>query len=122
MKEGELSKKILGDLGESLAVDYLEKAGLKIIRRNYRCPKGEIDIIAQDGEVLVFIEVRGRTSDIRGCPEESITPQKMQRLMHTLAYYLLERGYRQWPAVRLDLLAIRYEGEHHSVNWVKGIS
>jgi len=122
MKDKGISKKALGDFGENLAVDYLEKAGLQIIKRNYRCPKGEIDIIALTGETLVCIEVRGRTSDVRGCPEESITAKKLHKLTHTLAYYIMERGYRQWPAVRIDLLAIRYQGEGHTINWVKGIS
>ncbi|NLI91414.1 MAG: YraN family protein [Peptococcaceae bacterium] len=116
-----LTKKELGDLGESLAADYLEKAGLQIIARNYRCPKGEIDIIARDGEHLVFIEVRTKTSGIMGYAEESIDRKKMQKIRGSAAYYVMERGYLQWPSLGIDLLAIYLEKTKYTVNWIRGI-
>jgi putative endonuclease len=121
MGDRRLNKKETGYLGECLAVSYLEDAGLKILIRNYRCPKGEIDIIAKDGEWLVFIEVRSRTSDFRGTPEESLGFKKVQRFKNTLSYYLLEQGYEQWPLIRADLVAIHLMGEKHAINWIKGI-
>lgn len=115
------SKKELGDWGENLAADYLRTAGLKIMRRNYRCPKGEIDIIACDGECVIFIEVRTRTSGNRGYAEESIAQKKLQRLRTLGAYYLMEQGYREWPMLRYDVVAINIENDKPVINWVKGI-
>jgi putative endonuclease len=87
-------------------VAYLRQAGLQIIRQNYRCAKGELDIIARDGEWLVFVEVRTRASTHRGSPEESITGKKIQRLKALGAYYLLENGFREWPPLRFDAVTI----------------
>lgn len=115
------NKKELGDFGERLATDYLRKAGLKIVQQNYRCPKGEVDIVALDGKCLIFIEVRTRTSGIKGYAEESIGYQKRQRLQALGAYYLVEHGYREWPAVRFDIVAINFVEEKPVVNWIKGI-
>lgn len=115
------NKKELGAWGESLAVNYLEQAGLKIVRRNYRCPKGEMDIIARDQNWLVFVEVRTRTSAWRGTAEESLDPRKMAKLRAVASYYLLENGYDQWPEVRMDLIAIYSQEEDYSVNWLKGL-
>lgn len=121
MDVGRLSKKELGDYGENLAVDYLQKAGLKIVLQNYWCPKGEIDIVARDGKWLVFVEVRARTSGRRGYAEESIGHRKNERLKALGAYYLLEHGYNQWPQIRFDVLAINFKGEEPLIKWIKGI-
>ncbi len=117
----DLSKKALGNFGESLAADYLEQAGLKIIERNYRCPKGEIDIVAKEGDLLVFIEVRARTSAFRGSAEESISFQKVQRLKSIGSYYLIKHNYREWPSLRFDVVAIYFSEEESKINWIKNI-
>lgn len=135
MDHKSLSRKALGELGESLAVEHLRKAGLQILMRNYRCPKGEIDIIAQDGDWLVCVEVRSKTSGTMGLAEESIDRKKIQKLRNTAAYYLMEKGYREWPLLRLDLIALYFYGYkdslnykhslshsyNHSLRWIKGI-
>ncbi|KUO66161.1 MAG: hypothetical protein APF84_12630 [Gracilibacter sp. BRH_c7a] len=118
MKKG-FNKRELGDLGESLAVSHLEKAGLKIVKRNYRCPKGEIDIIAQERELMVFVEVRLRTSGFRGYAEESINPKKAYRLQNIAAYYLLQQGVIDWPPVRFDIVAINWEEEKPEIRWIQ---
>lgn len=71
------NKQSLGKSGEEFAARLVNQSGLNIIARNYRCPKGEMDIIARDGELLIFIEVRTRRSSYRGWGEESITHQKL---------------------------------------------
>ena len=119
MKNDYNSKKTLGDFGERLAEDHLKEAGLKMIKRNYRCPKGEIDLIMKDGEVTVFAEVRTRTSKFRGYAEESIDCKKKDKLRSTAAYYLLEQGYADWPAVRFDVVAIDWEGKEPLLRWIK---
>jgi putative endonuclease len=119
MKNNHYSKKMLGDFGERLAADHLKKAGLKLIKRNYRCPKGEIDLIMIDGEVTVFAEVRTRASKFRGYAEESIDLKKMDKLRSIAAYYLLEQGFVEWPPVRFDVVAIDWEGNEPLLRWIK---
>ncbi|HHV65209.1 MAG TPA: YraN family protein [Peptococcaceae bacterium] len=116
-----LKKKELGQMGESLAVAYLQEAGLRIIQQNYRCPKGELDIVARDGEYLVFVEVRTRTSAKRGTAEESISGKKAQKLKTLAAYYLLERGFKEWPPLRFDVVAINVISRQPVINWIKNI-
>ena len=113
------NKQSLGKSGEEFAARFLQESGLWIVTRNYRCPKGEMDIIARDGETLVFIEVRTRRSSYRGWGEESITPAKAHRLRSIGSYYIIQQGYRNWPNLRFDVVAIRQIGENSEVNWIK---
>ncbi len=113
------NKQSLGKSGEELAARLVTEAGLNLITRNYRCPKGEMDIIARDGEVLVFIEVRTRRSSYRGWGEESITHQKAQRLQAIAAYYVLQQGYTSWPRLRFDVIALRWIGNNPEVKWIQ---
>ena len=113
------NKQSLGKSGEEFAARLVTEAGLCIITRNYRCPKGEMDIIARDGEILVFIEVRTRRSSYRGWGEESITRQKAQRLQAIAAYYVLQQGYISWPCLRFDVVAIRWIGKKPEIKWIQ---
>ena len=112
-------RQLLGKAGEDFAACFLENAGLKIIVRNYRCPKGEMDLIARDGVMLVFIEVRTRNSSVRGWGEESITQQKAIRLRNIAAYFILQQGYKSWPPLRFDVLALRWVSEKPDPLWIK---
>lgn len=111
----------LGRKGEDYAVSVVTQAGLMVIERNFRCPKGEADIIASDRQRLIFIEVRTRSSGFAGWGEESITSAKAIRMQAVAAYYVLLKGYRNWPALRFDLMAIRWVKEQPEVHWLKGI-
>lgn len=115
------NKQSLGKSGEALAARTIEEAGLAVIQQNYRCPKGEMDIIALDGEILVFIEVRTRSSAYRGWGEESITHGKARRLQAIAAYYVLQRGYSSWPSLRFDVIAIRWQEGNPEIHWLKGV-
>jgi len=116
-------RKSLGRRGEELAASYLEEKGYLILQRNYRGGGGEMDIVAQEGDCLVFVEVRTRSTKEYGTPEESITPSKAQRLIEVAQGYLQEQGEsgREW---RIDLVAIHWSGDlyrlHHIVNAVTG--
>ena len=101
-------KRATGEMGENLAALYLERTGLTVIERNYRCKAGEIDLVAQDGTELVFAEVRTRAGSSFGSPEESITTRKQRRMAECALSYLAERGAhgRSW---RVDLLAIELD-------------
>ncbi len=99
------ARRELGKLGERLAADYLRRHGYSIRERNYRCPVGEMDIVATEGECLVFVEVRTRRGRELGLPEESITPAKQAKLVEVAQTYLQERGETaaDW---RIDVVAV----------------
>lgn len=100
-----MKRRETGMLGEKFACDFLGKNGYHILEKNYRCPGGEIDIIARHKETLVFVEVRTKQSCKFGSPEESITPTKMKRLRTVAAYYGQNRS--NLPAAwRIDVVAI----------------
>lgn len=114
-------RKSLGSQGEDYALQVLRAAGLNILARNYRCPKGEMDIIAEEMGQLIFVEVRTRSSGFRGWGEESITSTKKQRLKAIASYYILEQGYKEWPSVRFDVLAIRWVMPKPEHNWLREV-
>ncbi|MEM7811599.1 MAG: YraN family protein [Planctomycetota bacterium] len=103
--------KIFGDRGERAAVVFLRRAGLKIVATNVRNVGGEIDVIARDGDVLVFVEVKTRTSAFAGTPAEAVTADKRRRLTRAAA---AEMKRRRWHGrrCRFDVLALLWpEGE-----------
>lgn len=95
----------LGRRGEELAVAKLTQRGYKIRQRNWRCPLGEVDIIAEHEGWLVFVEVRARRGRDLGTPEASITPAKRARMIRVAESYLaeLELGEVDW---RIDVVAV----------------
>jgi putative endonuclease len=100
------SRTILGHRGEDLARRTLQDKGYSILDTNYRCRWGEIDIIAQQGDELVFVEVRTRSSSTYGAPEESVTLAKVRRLVATAQHYLQNHGgdSLDW---RIDLISVK---------------
>jgi putative endonuclease len=82
------AKDELGRYGEQVAAQYLTAAGLEVLGRNWRCPAGEIDLIAREGEVLVICEVKTRRDDTYGGPFSAITTSKLQRLRRLAAAWL----------------------------------
>lgn len=99
------AKDVLGRIGEALAVEHLSSLGMTVIARNWRCDIGEIDIVAQDGEVIVICEVRTRSSDRFGQPLDTVTPAKMDRLRKLATRFLHDSGRRGHP-VRIDVVGI----------------
>ena len=103
MRDG---RRRLGAFGERLAAAHLEAKGYRIRDRNYRCREGEIDIVAQDGETLVFVEVRTRRGDALGGPAESVTATKQLRLVAAATAYV--QSLAQPPAdQRIDVVAVQ---------------
>lgn len=78
-----------GALAEERARTHLERAGLKLVTRNYRCPRGELDLVMADGDTLVFVEVRYRASRAFGSAAESVDARKRARLIAAAEHYLL---------------------------------
>ncbi|MFB9908092.1 YraN family protein [Allokutzneria oryzae] len=95
----------LGRRGEDLAVCYLERQGLVVLSRNWRCRLGELDVVATDGHVLVVGEVKTRSGTGFGRPEEAVTPAKLRR-MRALANQWLATYRVGWCAVRCDVIAV----------------
>ena len=94
-----------GRKAEKQACGYLKKKGFRILARNYRCRFGEIDIVAQDRDELVFVEVRSLGPSARHLPEETIDPVKQQRLSRTALAFLQHSGLEDRPA-RFDVVAV----------------
>lgn len=95
----------LGAEGEAIAARYLAAHGCRIVERNYRYHRNEIDIIALDGEVLCFIEVKTRASLGKGHPAESVTPRKRQEIIRAASGYLASRP-DPWITCRFDVISI----------------
>ncbi|MGO4155618.1 YraN family protein [Cupriavidus sp. YAF13] len=106
-----------GARAESRALDYLERQGLALVVRNYRCKGGEIDLImrAADG-TLVFVEVRQRASRAFGGAAASVTPAKQRRILLAAAHYLAaQAGQGLEPRCRLDVVAL----EPGRLEWIR---
>ncbi|MFY9331540.1 MAG: YraN family protein [Candidatus Nanopelagicales bacterium] len=99
------AKDALGKYGEDLAADYLQRSGLIIMERNYRCRSGEVDILARDENVLVVCEVKTRTSEHFGSPLAAVTPIKLRRMRRVAMSWVTERGVRP-PQIRFDVIGI----------------
>ena len=103
------ARRRLGQWGEKVAALHLEAQGLTILERNWRCRDGEIDLVAQDGETVVFVEVKTRRGRDYGAPEEALTPYKAQKLMTLGQQYMAARDLDDvdW---RIDLVAVELDG------------
>jgi putative endonuclease len=116
----------LGLAGEDLAARRLQRAGYAILARRWRCPAGELDIVARDGDCLVFVEVRARRGLARGAAVESITPAKAARLAQLAELYLAAHPDLGQPDWRIDLVAVQLDatgrllGVEHLVSAVEG--
>ena len=100
-----MKRRDTGILGEKLAKDFLKKRGYRIVETNYRCPEGEIDIVARHRDYLVFVEVRTKKSLEFGSPEESITPAKRERMKATAFRYRQTHSSLP-PSWRIDVVAV----------------
>ena len=101
-------RKQLGAWGERVAATHLEAKGYRILQRNWRCARGEIDIVAQAGQMLVFVEVKTRRGRDMGAPEQGVTAGKARKLLQVAQYYLLDHDLddADW---RVDLVAVELD-------------
>lgn len=107
-----MNRRTLGNLGESAACVWLEKHGMTVLERNFRCPAGEIDIIAREKRTLLFIEVKARTSLRYGRPAEAVNRTKQLKILRTAQYYLATKGSEDVP-IRFDVIEVLPEGVRH---------
>jgi putative endonuclease len=106
----------IGDAYETAALEYLERNGLTLVTRNWRCPQGEIDLVMRDGARLVFIEVRRRSASQFGGALASINPSKTARLWSAINNYLSHLPRR--PDFRVD--AVTFDSDH-TPQWTKSV-
>lgn len=104
-----------GLAAEQLAETYLTKQGLKLVTKNYHCRFGEIDLIMQDDDCLVFVEVRLRSNATFGSAASSITTKKQQKLILTAQHYLQQNGDQQ---CRFDALLMR-KVSNAEIEWIR---
>ena len=95
----------LGAAGEKAAARHLEQSGYRIVARNYRCPAGELDLVAIDEDTIVFVEVKTRRSDQAADPEVNVTHAKQCQITRAAKYYLMVKSAQEHPA-RFDVVAV----------------
>jgi putative endonuclease len=111
----------LGCRGEQLAVEYLERAGLRILDRNWRCETGELDIVALDQRVLVVCEVKTRSGVRYGSPLEAVSRSKRTRLRRLAAAWLAAQELR-FDDVRIDVIGLVRDGSgQFTLEHVRGV-
>lgn len=113
-----LRGKKTGQRGEDLAADYLAGAGYRIVERNYRCFYGEIDIVAREGETLVFAEVKSRRSEAYGAPQLAVGREKQKKLSRIALHYLAQKHPSGTPA-RFDVVAVRLRPEGPQIELIR---
>lgn len=113
-------KKELGNIGEQIAVEYLEKNNYKILKRNFFCKQGEIDIIAKDRQEIVFIEVKTRSNINFGQPSEAVNSIKLKH-MYKAAKYFLYKTKNINSFIRFDVIEILIANGKFNINHIKQI-
>jgi putative endonuclease len=112
-------KRELGARGENMAVQYLIKNGYHIIARNYFTRYGELDIICEKNNIIIFTEVKTRTSTRYGLPQEAVTNKKIEHLKKAALIYLNSFNKR-YKEIRFDVIAILINGQKYEINHIKG--
>ncbi|MEZ2389135.1 YraN family protein [bacterium RCC_150] len=103
------AKDLLGQHGEVIAARFLENLGMQVVDRNWRCPEGEIDIVALDGDILVIAEVKTRKNLAYGHPFEAVSAAKLARLHHLVSCWCRAHDFHA-PLRRVDVIAVVDDG------------
>jgi putative endonuclease len=111
-----MNKRQTGTAYEEKAALWLESKGMKVMERNFRCRQGEIDLIAQDGKYLVFVEVKYRSADKVGYPAEAVNFRKQKRIADASAYYCYKHKVSENQPCRYDVISILGEEITHIEN------
>ena len=109
-----INKRKTGSRYEEQAAAFLEKQGLLVIEKNFRCKSGEIDLIARDGRYLVFVEVKYRSSGGNGVAAAAVDIHKQKRISHAASFFLIRYGYQE-PPCRFDVVAI----DGQQIQWIR---
>lgn len=99
------ARRALGRTGEDAAAEWYEAEGYEVVARNWRCRDGELDLVVRRGRVVVFCEVKARTSDAFGAPVEAVTREKQQRIRRLAARWIDDSGFRP-VEIRFDVASV----------------
>ena len=110
--------KILGNAGENFAAKYLEERGYKIIAQNYRVRSAEIDIIAELGEEIIFVEVKTRSNTRRGLPAEAVNLRKQKKIIGAASVFLQDEIYFD-RACRFDVIEVYSDGTEFKIRHIE---
>ncbi|WP_144712378.1 YraN family protein [Curtobacterium pusillum] len=121
MERTPLQNSSLGRFGEDRAAEWLEAHGFRVIERNWRCARGEIDIIAWQSCTLVFVEVKTRAGATAGHPFEAITASKVTRLRRLVPAWFQDHPEVTARLIRIDAVAVHVEGDRVGVEHVEGV-
>lgn len=116
-------KDAVGRFGEDAAARHLRTQGFQVLQRNWRCALGELDIIAVQGDTLVFVEVKTRSSTAYGLPAEAVTAAKAARLRRLAAQWIVEnRDEAGWQELRIDVISVlrHPDGSGVEIDHVRG--
>lgn len=117
-----MNKRKTGADYEKKAEEWLVGLGYQIMEHNFRCRQGEIDLIALDGDYLVFVEVKYRSSRLAGHPAEAVDVRKQRRISQTALYYCYQKRIPQTQPCRFDVVAILGEQVEHIKNAFEFVS
>jgi len=112
------TSKKLGGYAEKIAAEYLEKKGLKVQKLNHRNNIGEIDIVAKDGDVFVFVEVKAKTGDQFGSPLDMVGYRKQEKLRKLAKSYFVQNELDE-SLYRIDVIAIDFSQNQPKIDWIK---
>ena len=104
-----LDRRAVGLEGEAVARRFLKNLGVRIVEENFNCPLGEIDLIVEDGDILVFVEVKTRRSTRFGTPAEAVHARKQRQILRVAEAYMRERRFR--GPCRVDVVAVEFPGQ-----------
>ncbi|MBN2438674.1 MAG: YraN family protein [Deltaproteobacteria bacterium] len=113
-----LTRMRTGKKGEELAAVFLAESGYRIVERNYRCIFGEIDIVAEEEETLVFVEVKSRRSGAYGEPQLAVGVEKQKKISRIAMHYLQEKRLHHRPA-RFDVVAVKLLSSGHKIELIR---
>lgn len=109
----------LGQQAEQSAERFLLQQGMQLITRNFQCRLGEIDLIMQDRDFLVFVEVRYRHSSHYGSGAETVTWFKQKKIIRTAKYYLQQQQLLEKMPCRFDVVTLASAAKEHDIAWIK---
>lgn len=115
------NKRAVGNKGEDLACEFLKKQGYQILARNFTIRGGEIDVVAKQNGILVFVEVKLRVGNQFGTAAESITYWKLKALQKAALFYIQKINWGDKP-YRFDLVTIDQNGQEQKINLIKNIT
>ena len=116
-----MERRTLGQYGEDRAVEWLTARGYRLVERNWRCARGEVDVVAWHGRTLVFIEVKTRAGTATGHPFEAITAAKLTRMRRLVPEWFDAHPEVSARAVRVDVVAVHVDGPRIVVEHLAGV-